>query len=129
MKTTDSHALPHTLAAPALARRHLLSLSARWSADVLELALLLTSELVTNAVVHGLGPLEMLIEDDGDRLRVGVSDGEPVRPVGPGPPDPTVEGGRGLLIVDRLADRWGSHTRRTPPGKIVWFELRRAPVD
>ncbi len=89
---------------------------------------LLTSELVTNAVVHGLGPVQLMLIDDGLRLRVEVSDAEteslPLAPRWPGQMDAS---GRGLLIVDRLADRWGTRPRRTPPGKIVWFELRRPP--
>ena len=121
--------LPHTLAAPALARGYLVSMSAAWTADVLELAVLLTSELVTNAVVHGLGPVELLLDDDGARLRIEISDGEPVLPSGPGTPKATDEHGRGLLIVDRFAARWGSEPRRLPPGKIVWFELLCAPVE
>jgi anti-sigma regulatory factor (Ser/Thr protein kinase) len=124
----EPQTLPHTLAAPAQARRFLTSVSAAWSADVLDVAVLLTSELVTNAVVHGLGPVQLLLDDDGDRLRIEVSDAEPALPPVPSTPGPTKEHGRGLLIVDRLADRWGSRSRRTPPGKIVWFELRSGPV-
>jgi anti-sigma regulatory factor (Ser/Thr protein kinase) len=100
-----------------------------WTADVLDLAVLLTSELVTNAVLHGLGPVQLLLDDDGDRLRIEISDGETALPPGPGRPDGTQVSGRGLLIVDSLADRWGSHSRPVPPGKIVWFEVRRVPDD
>jgi anti-sigma regulatory factor (Ser/Thr protein kinase) len=103
-------------------------MSAAWTAEVLELVVLLTSELVTNAVVHGLGPIHLLLDDDGARLRIEVSDGESALPPGPGKPDAARESGRGLLIVDRLADRWGSSSRRTPPGKIVWFEVRSFPA-
>jgi anti-sigma regulatory factor (Ser/Thr protein kinase) len=125
----EPQTLPHTLAAPGLARRYLTSRSAVWTADVLDLAVLLTSELVTNAVLHGLGPVQLLLDDDGDRLRIEISDGETALPPGPGRPDGTQVSGRGLLIVDSLADRWGSHSRPVPPGKIVWFEVRRVPDD
>lgn len=128
MTVAEPQTLPHTLAAPALARRYLASKAAAWPADLLELVVLLTSELVTNAVVHGLGPVQLMLIDDGLRLRVEVSDAETespqLAPRWPGQMDAT---GRGLLIVDRLADRWGTRPRRTPPGKIVWFELRRPP--
>ena len=58
-------ALPHTVEAPRLARRYLASMAAAWPAGVLEVAVLLTSELVTNAVIHGLRPVELRLIDDG----------------------------------------------------------------
>jgi anti-sigma regulatory factor (Ser/Thr protein kinase) len=92
----------------------------------LTVAVLLTSELVTNAVVHGLGPVQLVLIDDGIRLRVEISDGETASlPLTAGRPASVDVSGRGLPTVDRLADRWGSGPRRTPPGKTVWFELRR----
>jgi anti-sigma regulatory factor (Ser/Thr protein kinase) len=120
----EPQTLPHTLEAPGLARRYVAARSAAWPADLVDLTVLLTSELVTNAVVHGRGPIQLLLLDDGDRLRVEVGDGEPRLPDGPGKPADLDISGRGLMILDRLADRWGSHSRRTPPGKVVWFEVR-----
>jgi len=108
--------LPHTLEAPGLARRYVTSRSAAWPAELVDLTVLLTSELVTNAVVHGRGPIQL--------LRVEVGDGEPRLPDGPAKPTDSDVSGRGLMILERLADRWGSHSRRTPPGKVVWFEVR-----
>ena len=128
MTVTEPQTLPHTQAAPALARRYLASMAAAWPADLLELVVLLASELVTNAVVHGLGPVQLMLIDDGLRLRVEVSDGEAESlPLAPRRPDPVASSGRGLLIVERFADRWGCRSRRTPPGKVVWFELHRPP--
>jgi anti-sigma regulatory factor (Ser/Thr protein kinase) len=120
----EPQTLPHTLEAPRLARRYVSSRSAAWPADVVDLAVLLTSELVTNAVVHGRGPIQLLLVEHGGRLRVEVGDCEPRLPDGPGKPTDSDVSGRGLMILDRLADRWGSHSRRTPPGKVVWFEVR-----
>lgn len=129
MTVDEPQTLPHTLAAPALARRYLASKAQARPGDLLELVVLLTSQLVTNAVVHGLGPVQLMLIDNGPRLRVEVSDGEaeslPLAPRRPAPVDPS---GRGLLIIDRLADRWGCRPRLTPPGKTVWFELRRTPA-
>ena len=126
----EPQTLPHTLAAPGLARRYLTSMAAVWPAELLDRVVLLTSELVTNAVVHGLGPVQLLLGDNGDRLRVEVSDGAPgLLPRTPRRPADVNESGRGLLIVDRLADRWGCRSRRTPPGKIVWFELRHSSKE
>ena len=124
MTVAEPQTLPHTLAAPALARRYVTSMAAAWAAETLELAILLTSELVTNAVVHGLGPVQLLLSDDDGRLIIEVSDGKlgPL-PRTPGRPSGAAESGRGLLIVERLAARWGCRARRMPPGKVVWFEL------
>jgi anti-sigma regulatory factor (Ser/Thr protein kinase) len=81
----------------------------------------LTSELVANAVDLGAGEVTVTILAVGDRLRVEVRDhgfGLPEL-LHPGPFDPG--GGRGLMIVDNLADSWG--VQQFLPGKIVWFEV------
>lgn len=127
MSLSEPQTLPHSLAAPGLARRHLTSTAGACPAELVDVALVLTSELVTNAVLHGLGPVQLLVIVREDRLRIEVGDGRP----GPLPRDPdrpagTATSGRGLLIVDRCAERWGCHPRRGLPGKIVWFELRRS---
>ena len=81
----------------------------------------LTSELVSNAVDLGAGEVTVTIRAVEDRLRVEVRDhgfGLPEL-LHPGPVDPG--GGRGLMIVDELADAWG--VQQFLPGKIVWFEI------
>ncbi|GAB2817048.1 ATP-binding protein [Streptomyces chlorus] len=95
-----------------------------WGLDgVGDLAALLVSELVTNALRHATGPIEvcLLRPSDLDRvLRVEVSDPLPELPhervARPGD-----EGGRGLQLVARTTRRWG--TRPGDVGKTVWFEL------
>lgn len=124
MNRAEPQTLPYTLEAPRLARRYVTSRAAGWPAELLDRTVLLTSELVTNAVRHGRGPIQLQVVEDVDRLRVEVTDGEPRLPDGPGKPAEDEERGRGLLILDQLADRWGSHPRGTLPGKVVWFELR-----
>ncbi|MFD3804630.1 ATP-binding protein [Streptomyces sp. NPDC058611] len=86
-----------------------------------ELAL---TELVANVVRHVPGRVcRVVILRQPDGLRVEVSDAcpDPVRPApahkGPGEP---AEGGRGLLLVEALTDRWGCLP--LPVGKTVWFE-------
>ena len=121
----EPQALPHTSAAPRLARQYLTSRAAAWPAELLDLVVLLANELVTNAVVHGRGPVELRIGDDGRRIRIEISDGSPdPLPRDAGRPPNTQQSGRGLLVVDSLADRWGCRLHRAPPGKTVWFELR-----
>jgi anti-sigma regulatory factor (Ser/Thr protein kinase) len=83
-------------------------------------AMLLLSELVTNAVHHGTEPLEVRIDTFDDRLRVEVDDANADPPV-LRPVDPRRLGGMGIRIVDEVSDAWG--TSRTPSGKTVWFEL------
>ncbi len=118
--------LPPDLLAPGLARRALERLSHRMAADMVERLKLLVSELVTNSVVHaGLST--------GDRIAVAVavapaSGRVEVCDPGPGfelPPAPGLDDvrGRGLMLVDTVADRWG-----VARGDLtrVWFEIDRA---
>jgi anti-sigma regulatory factor (Ser/Thr protein kinase) len=84
-------------------------------------ALLLTSELVTNAVLHAQTGVSLSVATSDETVRVEVSDGAPVVP------EPRVAevdelGGRGLALVEAIASDWG--VRLAPPGKTVWFELR-----
>lgn len=86
-------------------------------------ATLLVSELVSNAVVHAVAissreDLRLRLLRTGGGIRVEVVDGSHDLPVRR-PVD--VTGGRGLLLVDEIAVRWG--TRSEPGGKVVWFEL------
>jgi anti-sigma regulatory factor (Ser/Thr protein kinase) len=108
---------------------------ARWSVldvldgqvdrDTLTNVLLLTSELVTNAVVHGRidgGEMRLYIALESSRVRVAISD------PGPGfdprsvkrPSYPLRGGGFGLLLLDKVADRWGTDS---VPEHSVWFEI------
>ena len=88
--------------------------------DAGEVAVLLVSELVTNAILHGVPPLELVAFPLADGLRVEVHDAGDSNPV-MRQSAPDVGSGRGLHLVDALATRWGSE--RIGPGKSVWFEL------
>ena len=98
----------------------------RWgcSDDFIELVLLLTSELVTNAYRHAGTETRVSVRLDDDCARVEVRDvgrGEPeLRPL-----DTDRTDGRGLQIVDALADRWGYTSNAG--GTDVWFELVPRP--
>lgn len=90
-----------------------------------DVAVLLVSELIANAVVHA-GTATRLRLDVGERsLRVEVEDSGPALPE-PSAVDPTSEGGRGWLLVRQLADRCGWN--RLFDHKSVWFELHHAPA-
>jgi len=89
---------------------------------VLDEALLLVTELVTNAVVHAGTDIELQIETSADEIRVEVIDKTPgLLNVGRHINEDAREGGRGLLLVEALADEWG--TRHFGWGKSVWFVL------
>jgi anti-sigma regulatory factor (Ser/Thr protein kinase) len=85
--------------------------------------LLVVSELVTNAVVHGAEPIVVTIVRAPERVRVEVTDGaDGSSPHGNRHPPADAETGRGLSVVTRLAVAWG--WRATPGrGKTVWAEL------
>ncbi|WP_327352492.1 ATP-binding protein [Streptomyces sp. NBC_01304] len=105
-------------------RRALRELLRHWGkpgrSDVAEL---LTSEIVTNALVHTDHDAEVTATVGPHRLRVEVRDSEAHRPRLriPLADDGTRTNGRGLLLVQSLADAWG--VRANGRGKVVWFEL------
>ncbi|MER5279102.1 ATP-binding protein [Streptomyces sp. NPDC002809] len=97
-------------------------------ADAAELAL---TELIANVVRHVPGrrcQTFIFRLPGGEGVRVEVADDCPGMPV-VGAGDVLDEGGRGLLLVDAVADKWGVEVRRDGGGKAVWFEcLAAAPV-
>jgi len=143
---------PPSLGRPATAERKLapslcdVGPARIWVDDVLEscgvpmplrrTVMLLTSEVLTNAVDHGQAPFTATVEVDMTRLRVGVRDSSTAQPE-LRDPEVTEFGGRGVQFLERLASRWGVDrhgetqaaqrpgsaraNRRT--GKTVWFEL------
>ena len=78
---------------------------------------LLTSELVTNSLRHARGPYELRLRHVEHEVVVEVADATPLRPRRRRV-DGDAESGRGLTIVEAVADRWGS--RSTADGKVVW---------
>lgn len=116
--------------APAEARQQVRAVLRVWGVPVeAETAELLTSELVTNAFLHDAGEwIALSIRCCHGMLRVDVHDsasGLPVQQAPPGSPETTAaddaENGRGLTIVETLADEWGFY--RTATGKAVYFAL------
>lgn len=88
--------------------------------------LLVASELVTNAVRHGGGDVELSVNLDGSDVRIEVIDeGHVEVPTSVAEPSPVASGGRGLHIVKKVSRRWGSGfdaAGRT----LVWAELTAA---
>jgi len=111
--------LPPEPTSAGMARRFVAS-SLMADDEVAELAILLVSELASNAVLHAGTPFELVVDDDGRRLRVEVHDHNPALPM---LRDYVAESvtGRGLHMVAASADNWGFEAR--DHGKYVWFEL------
>jgi anti-sigma regulatory factor (Ser/Thr protein kinase) len=118
--------LPATPAAASVARLFVRCLCEEWGvAGIADVAELLSSELVTNAVVHARSAIELEAARSQSDLRVDVRDVGPGAVVAEGrPPSSEAEGGRGLAIVASLADDWGVES--SGRGKSVWFSLATA---
>ncbi|MFE2599715.1 ATP-binding protein [Streptomyces sp. NPDC059396] len=111
----------------AYARLELRKALADWGLSVLEdSAVLILSELLSNAGLHAKVTPEQTIETryfrSSGALRIEVHDGSSERPH-PRVPDSEAVDGRGLFLVDALADAWGVVERTGRPGKAIWAEL------
>ena len=111
--------------APARGRHAVTAVLDEWGCEPgnREDLLLVVSELVTNAVVHGAEPIRVTMVRVPERVRVEVTDGAAASsPHGNPRPPADAETGRGLSVVTRLAVAWG--WRASPGrGKTVWAEL------
>ena len=122
MQTATTTLPPEPMSARAC-RRFLVSALDEWGADQFaDEAVLLLSELVTNAVLHAGTDIEVTIRLDGEVLRVEVRDGDPRLP--------SVRHysllsgtGRGLALVAETARKWDAEPLPSGQGKTVWFEL------
>ncbi|MEV7195234.1 ATP-binding protein [Streptomyces sp. NPDC093510] len=121
---------------PGIARLTLRAvLAAHHLAELADRAELLTTELATNSVRHTKGPASVRLHWLCPVLRISVWDMSPDLPSLAPPPPVGVhaDSGRGLVILDTVADRWGGcaigEEPYGPGGKTMWFELnlRQAP--
>jgi anti-sigma regulatory factor (Ser/Thr protein kinase) len=117
------------------ARLHARQVLWEWGfSEVAEIAELLLSELVTNAVQAARAtandlPVNIRLSANRDRLLIEVWDGN-VQPPVPRVleydfPALDAESGRGLFLVETLSERWGWYPTRNPGGKVTWCELGR----
>lgn len=121
--TENMWLLPSDLTAAGVARGHIVDTCSGMPAAKVDLARLLVTELVANAVLHGLGTVILVAARDGAGVRVYVVDESPELPVVLEPKSLT-EHGMGMRLVAALADNWGAAQREDgQPGKRVWFSL------
>lgn len=93
--------------------------------EVCDTAVLLTSEVVTNAFVHAGSEARLGVTADRRSVRVEVGDDSPRHPTVLPDVDIGAASGRGLWLVDLLAGAWGVADDDSS-GKVVWFELSPA---
>ncbi|MFF5234154.1 ATP-binding protein [Dactylosporangium sp. NPDC000521] len=106
------------------AARHMVDRACRlWGvARLADLAELIITELVSNGVRHAGTELEVRVSLRRHQLHLSVRDGSHALPVRGSSDDTLAEGGRGLLVVEALTERWGCTP--VPDGKVVWATLR-----
>jgi serine/threonine-protein kinase RsbW len=125
--SADLVAPSRTESVPAI-RTQVSSLLQKWGVrtEIRDDAGLLVSELVTNAVLHTHGhQITVQVTYGEGQVRCLVRDDDPTLPDRPCIPEYHEEAGRGLLLVQAIAARWGSHLVPDPEQgkKVVWFEL------
>jgi anti-sigma regulatory factor (Ser/Thr protein kinase) len=120
---TEATALPGDARCASVARRAVAGALEASGCDVdTDAVLLLTSELVTNALLHANPPLGLLVTHVIGVIRVEVVDGSPAVPV-QRVNSSMATSGRGIELTDMLADRWGYAVDEEAGTKSVWFEL------
>ncbi|WP_327354739.1 ATP-binding protein [Streptomyces sp. NBC_01304] len=122
--------IPHDPRAVSVSRRTLrLILAAHGLPHLAEVAELLATELISNAVCHTKGPAALRLRWSRRTLRIGAWDADPTPPTPPETPEADAEQGRGLTLVRTCADGWGWYPLtgdNSESGKYVWCELAGA---
>jgi anti-sigma regulatory factor (Ser/Thr protein kinase) len=117
-----SRQLGRTTAVVAEARAFVVDALNRWELEPLAAdAELLTSELVTNSVLHARSEVTLSVAVAEGSAEIGVTDTSPDLPRPDWSEDWAAESGRGLRLVDSVAREWG--VAHLPQGKQVWFRL------
>jgi hypothetical protein len=111
---------------PGRARRLAACELRRWGHDeeLVSEAILVLSELASNAVIHAGSPFTISVRSHDSLLRIAVRDGRPALATADGERGLLVRAPHGLAVIQALSTQWG--VEDTPDGKIVWAELRVA---
>jgi hypothetical protein len=118
-----SLALEPIMGAARRSRELVTEACARWDRpDLAGPACIVATEMVNNVVTHAHTPMSVLLARRGDTMTVAVRDESTTVPRFSGPVAPTSYGGRGLLLIDSVAERWGSLV--LADGKVVWAVLQ-----
>lgn len=119
-----SLALEPVVGAARRSRQLVTDACTRW--DLPELsgpASIVVTEMVNNVVAHARTPMTVRLALRGDTMTVAVHDHNPAVPRFTGPVAPTSYGGRGMMLIDSVARRWGNLP--LDDGKVVWAILNR----
>src|SRR5262245_2008975 len=121
LRTVEMDCRPDPLA-PRQARAFVASFMKAWGlADLVDRAELLTSEVVTNAIVYTHSPVRLVVEAHSSSVVVEVKDTAQTQVGAEGEEVAEADHGRGMVLVDALSDRWGWW--KEEGGKVVWFAL------
>jgi anti-sigma regulatory factor (Ser/Thr protein kinase) len=119
---SESRRFPNSPSSVTQARRFVQQQLEGAPHDVAETVAVMTSELATNSIRHAASAFEVHVDRTPHEIRVEVTDeGSGVPTVLS--PDATRTSGRGLFIVDKLADDWGVTAARDHNTKTVWFRV------
>ncbi|MER7331484.1 MULTISPECIES: ATP-binding protein [unclassified Micromonospora] len=125
MAAVVSADFPPAVEAAREARRLVTEGCHRWGLDELaEPGCIAVTELVGNVVAHAHTAMTVRLAPRDDTLHLAVRDHSTRQPAFAGPAPVDTVGGRGLLLIDTVAHRWGSS--RVPDGKVVWCVLYAA---
>lgn len=114
--------LPPAAGSVSASRRFVAETLESWGYAILgHDVLLAVSELASNAVLHARTPFAVSVSEQDGTVRVGVEDASTELPE-IGAPGPDISRGRGLIVIDALASRWGAEPREGS-GKVVWAEF------
>ncbi|MFE0591777.1 ATP-binding protein [Micromonospora echinospora] len=120
--------LPPAVGSARQARELVAAGCARWGLpDLIEPGAIAVTEMVNNVVAHALTPMTVRLAPGHRLLRLGVRDHSPRTPRFAGLAPLTSTGGRGLLLIDTVARRWGCTP--LPEGKLVWAVLHGEDED
>ena len=122
-RSSETITLPPQPESAAVARRFARGMCGRAGVDPAscDMVVLLTSETVTNAIVHGHSDVRLTVTTSAGKVRVEAGDDNSRHPVLQ-PPDEGALDGRGVALLEAVAASWG--VTDGDYGKVVWFEIQ-----